>query len=69
MDVFCDICGHRWDSRDPGVRYLYGDGRWECDDEPACFTRRAMQAGLDQVTAELERQGWRWPSWIGGNAG
>ena len=44
MDVFCEICGTRWDSRDPGVRYIYGDGRWECYDEVACFARYSTLA-------------------------
>lgn len=44
MDVWCEICGRRWDQLDPGVRYIYGDGRWECRDEEQCFMRRAIEA-------------------------
>jgi alpha-D-ribose 1-methylphosphonate 5-phosphate C-P lyase len=44
MDLaFCEICGKQWAALDPGVRYVHGDGRWECADEVACFDRRAMQ--------------------------
>jgi hypothetical protein len=43
MDVFCAIDGQRWDALDPGVRFVHGDGRWECVDEVACFDRRAAQ--------------------------
>jgi hypothetical protein len=43
--VFCHICGRGWDEQDPGVRYRYGDGVWECFDEAACFTRRAEREG------------------------
>ena len=39
--VYCAIDGQQWDALDPGVRYVYGDGRWECADEVACFDRRA----------------------------
>ena len=44
MDAFCSICGHRWDTRDPGVRYIYGEGTWECTDEGLCFDRKPMAA-------------------------
>lgn len=47
MEVaFCEICGKQWEVLDPAVRYVHGDGRWECADEVACFDRRAMQRGL-----------------------
>ena len=42
--VFCDICGHGWDERDPGVMFLYGDHAWVCYDEVPCFERRAALA-------------------------
>ena len=44
--VFCGICGHGWDERDPGVRYLNIDREWTCTDEGMCFGRRAL-ATLD----------------------
>lgn len=44
MDAFCSICGHRWDTRDPGVRYIYSEGTWECTDEGLCFDRRALNS-------------------------
>jgi hypothetical protein len=37
--VFCAIDGQQWDALDPGVRFVHGDGRWECVDEVACFGR------------------------------
>jgi hypothetical protein len=40
--VTCEICGWRWDERDPGVRYLFIDRAWTCADEAECFERRAM---------------------------
>jgi hypothetical protein len=52
MDAWCEICGKRWDSRDPGVRYIYGDGRYECFDEVQCFGRRSIRSALD-VAARL----------------
>ena len=53
--VFCAICPKMWDALDPGVRYVHGDGRWECADEQACFDRRAIQRGLDRAWAEVDR--------------
>jgi hypothetical protein len=50
MDVFCEICGHRWDSRDPDVTYWHGDGAWECADEGLCFERRAMRLLDEEVS-------------------
>jgi hypothetical protein len=47
----CEICGHRWDMRDPGITLVWGDMAWECTDESACFERKAM-AALD-----AEREG------------
>lgn len=55
MDVTCEICAKVWDSLDSGVRYVYGDGRWECADEQACFDRRSMQRGLDAAWAAVDR--------------
>lgn len=49
MDVFCEICGYRWDSRDPGVQFIHGDGLWECHDEAQCFGRRLIQRVLDKI--------------------
>jgi hypothetical protein len=53
VDVWCEICGHQWDSRDPGVRYIYGDGRWECYDEAQCFGRRAIRAALEHAFSQM----------------
>lgn len=47
MDATCAICDKTWDTLDPGVRFIYGDGRWECWDEAACFKRRSLQRDLD----------------------
>ena len=55
MDATCAICGKTWDTLDPGVRFIHGDGRWECADEPACFDRRALQRGLDAAWAAIDR--------------
>jgi hypothetical protein len=52
MDVFCEICGYCWDARDPGVRYIYADARWECWDEYACFARR-LTPGADMIGGYL----------------
>lgn len=50
MNVFCQICGMKWDSRDPGVRYLYGDDQWECYDEGPCFERhRALNVAFGSM--------------------
>lgn len=51
MDVWCEICGHKWDSLNPAVRFVYGDGRWECADEVQCFARVGIRAALDLVMA------------------
>ena len=53
MDVWCAICGHLWDALDPAVRFVYGDGRWECADEVQCFARRAIRAALDSASEPL----------------
>jgi hypothetical protein len=49
----CDICGHRWHALDPGVRFIYGDGRWECADEVQCFARVAIRAALDAAAGSM----------------
>jgi hypothetical protein len=49
MDVWCEICGKRWDRRDPEVRFWYIGGEWSCDDESACFDRRSAQRAGDSV--------------------
>ena len=53
MDVFCEICDKRWDSLDPGVRYVYGDGRWECYDETQCFARQQIRVALNWAFAQM----------------
>jgi hypothetical protein len=56
--VFCAIDGQQWDALDPGVRFVHGDGRWECVDEVACTGRRAEQQagwpGMDPGLAFTE---------------
>ena len=47
VDCFCQICGKRWDTLDPAVRWLAFDGEWSCVDEVACFTRRTAQQELE----------------------
>lgn len=49
-EVICDICGKTWLEQDPGVRYVYGDGVWQCSEESPCFDRRAM--------IDLEKEAW-----------
>jgi hypothetical protein len=56
--AFCAICGKQWAALDPGVRFVHGDGRWECAEEVPCFDRRAMQAALDDVWAGLTPEQW-----------
>jgi hypothetical protein len=56
--AFCAICGKQWAALDPGVRFVHGDGRWECVEEVPCFDRRAMQAALDDVWANLTPEQW-----------
>ena len=60
MNVWCEICGKQWDSRDHGIRYWYGEGDWSCDDTVACFDRLHaqfdrfhMQRALNSVAAPL----------------
>jgi hypothetical protein len=53
-DVFCSICGHQWDMRDPGVSYRYMDAVWECHDESLCFERKAM-AEREEVARDADR--------------
>ena len=64
MDVWCEICGHCWDSLDPGVRFIHGDGRWECYDETQCFARRSMRVALDSLAAEPVEE--TLPLWVVG---
>ena len=49
-DVFCHICGQKWSEQDPSVRFVHGDGVWECSEESACFDRRAMRHLHQEVT-------------------
>jgi hypothetical protein len=60
--AFCEICGKEWAALDPGVRYVHGDGRWECVEEVPCFDRRSMQRALDWTWEQLERVGWAFGS-------
>jgi hypothetical protein len=53
VNVRCEICGKQYDSRDPGVRYWYGEGDWSCSDEVACFDRIHMQRALDASAEPL----------------
>lgn len=53
MDATCKICGKVWDVRDPGVRFVYLEGVWECFDESACFGRRAIARALESASAPL----------------
>ena len=72
MDVWCAICGHLWDALDPAVRFVYGDGRWECQDETQCFGRLSIRRALDSASEPLhavpevvewqDRRGDRWLS-------
>jgi len=64
--VKCTICQEPHDPRSQSVCYRSLDHAWECADEYACLVRRTrliwvMQAALDRVWADLERQGWRLP--------
>jgi hypothetical protein len=55
MEVaFCEICGKPWDALDPGIRYIHGDGRWECTDEIVCFDRASLQRGLDRAWSAVD---------------
>jgi hypothetical protein len=59
--VHCAIDGQQWDALDPGVRFVHGDGRWECVDEVACFDRRAAQGVPSDVLFTHEAiWGLRW---------
>jgi hypothetical protein len=57
MDVFCSICGQRWDMRNPEVRRMGSDSTWECNDESACFTRKAMNDLEMEVIRDAADQG------------
>ena len=52
--VYCAIDGQQWDALDPGVRFVHGDGRWECVDEVACFDRLHAQAAEQEHVARLD---------------
>jgi hypothetical protein len=54
MDAWCHICGQSWHQQDPGVRYIHGDGAYECYDEPACFDRRAENLAAGRLGDERE---------------
>jgi len=70
--VTCWICGACHSPFRPTVDYRSYDLRWECADKAACYgrsiaamtpdDRAAMYAAFEQVWAELEREGWRWPA-------
>jgi hypothetical protein len=53
-DRSCGICSRRWDALDPGVRFVYGDGRWECADEVQCFARVGIRVALDSASRPLQ---------------
>jgi hypothetical protein len=53
MEVTCEICGHVWNQQDPEVRFVYGDGRWECRDEVQCFGRRAIVRALEHAFSQM----------------
>jgi hypothetical protein len=56
-DVFCDICGQRWDATDPGVRPYWSEYVWQCADESQCFTRKAMDDLIEEeITRVTERE-------------
>lgn len=53
MDVFCAICGQKWDMRDlVNVRRIWGEDHYECTDEGLCFERKAMNALAEEMTRE-----------------
>ena len=49
--VWCDICGAEYDERDPAVRFI--GGVWECNEESACFDRKAMNSLNGQALTEV----------------
>ena len=51
MNVYCSICGHAYDMRDPGIT-LHPGPEWDCADESACFDRAA--ASRDEFIAAIE---------------
>lgn len=51
MTATCSICGKEWDTRDPGVRRIWGEDTWECSEEGPCFDRRAMRKLEQEVTS------------------
>jgi len=52
MDVFCDICGHRYNMTDPAVT-LHPGPQWECADEFACAHRRAASLTDPEIAAAV----------------
>lgn len=65
--VHCCMCGQCHSSDSKAVLYRSEDGLWWCAYEQACVARHAalvvkMQQALDDVWAELEAAGWKWPA-------
>ena len=52
MDVFCDICGHRYHMTDPAIT-LHPGPQWECADESACAGRRAASLVDPEIAAAV----------------
>jgi hypothetical protein len=52
MDVFCDICGHRYHMTDPAIT-LHPGPQWECADESACADRRAASLVDPEIAAAV----------------
>jgi hypothetical protein len=46
-EVFCHICGHQHHEQSPEVRFIYGEGVWECFEEAACLSRAATMEGAN----------------------
>lgn len=45
--VFCHICGCQHREQSPEVRFIYGEGVWECFEEAACLERAATMEGAN----------------------
>lgn len=59
-DVFCSVCGWRWDMYDPGVTRWWSFDEWACTDESACFGRRAalsLERDYAQAAAKTAGEG------------
>jgi hypothetical protein len=54
-DVFCDICGRRWDAQDPEVLRFWSEHVWECRDESLCLERKAMNTLAEEVARDADR--------------